>query len=217
MTATFFQLNPSATTGFFIGQDNTSPNQVHLMQCPLAGGGCGPLGAAIESPGTPGYQTAGLVVTDGYAFWTYNNPASINSYAFATNAVTTLKTAFNSNLAVDGKNLYYSGSPLYTIYSLPLSFTGASVPQKVANSAAHIASLASDGVNVYFGTTSINGVATLSYVPIGGGTPTVLYTSPNATGSEEGSVVVAGGAIFWADGNLGSCPETYSIMGIAAP
>ena len=94
------------------------------------------------------------------------------------------------------------------------------MPRTVTTSEMLVEGLAADGINVYFGAYDICGNASLYYVPVGGGTATILYTSQfDAFMSAEGYVVAAGGAVYWADGNYGNLTGTAAtnIMGIAAP
>lgn len=219
-TTTYLAVNPGATTAFLIGQANAAPYQVFLLQCLLGGGSCGPLGGAIASPGTPGYAVGPLVVNATYAFWGLTNAPTSGfvRYTFATSTTTTITTQYVQNPALDSVNVYWSASPAYTIYALPLAFTSGATPVTVASSAKAIGGIAGDGTNAYYGTTDLSGAAQLYYVAAGGGgTPTSMYTSPHTMGSSESNLVAAAGAIYWADGDFSQCPETYDIKGIAAP
>jgi hypothetical protein len=213
-------LNPSATSVFFIGQMMLSPSNTDLVQCPLAAGTCAMVGSSpIETLAMSGGGGRGkLLVNTNYAFWAYgaSAPTSINRYTFATNAITSVNSEVDLGPAIDATNVYWAGTPFYTIYSLPQTFLSTDVPKNVANSAAAIIGLASDGTNVYFGTAPNNAAGSVYYVPVGGGTPTLMYTSPQQP-SNENSMVAAAGGVYWADRWNGACPPTYNIMGVAAP
>jgi hypothetical protein len=175
-TITELALNPSATIAFFSGQQSSAPNQDFLIQCPLGSTGCGPLGGAVASPGPTGaYNMRPLLVTSTYAFWGYIAAPtfSLNRMTLATNALTTLTTG-SSNfipMVIDANNIYWSGPPGYTVYSVPQTFTSSTTPTTVVNSPNYVEGLASDGTYVYFGTSVVStGPGSVSYVPVGGGT-----------------------------------------------
>jgi hypothetical protein len=171
-------------------------------------GTCTPLGSAIASPGTNAVEVGGLEVNSTYAFCNYiGTPPTIIQYTFKDNSLSSVPSTPLSNsyhiqtLTIDATNVDWIGSPSDTLYSAPQGFTTGTTP-KVAASSGIIAGLASEGTNLYFGTYSTTGPASLYYVPIGGGTPVVLYTSrmggaPATSG--QGPVAVAGGAVYWAD------------------
>jgi hypothetical protein len=222
-TVSAIALNPTGMDAFFIGQSKSMPYQMYLMQCPLAGGVCSPLGNAVESPGSSGLQTQGLLVNTNNAFWIYaggSSSASLNRYSFATNSVTTISTlATGKAMAIDATNIYWTATPLDTIYYLPLSFPGSATPQFLANSGMPIYGMASDGTNVYFGTENPSASSSLYYVPVSGGTPKLMYTSPtdpNRIDSWQGPVVTAGGAVYWVDAS-NDCVLMNRVMGIAVP
>jgi hypothetical protein len=213
-------LNPSATNAFFVGHANAAPQQFYLLNCPLSGAGCAPAGGPIADVTT---QVSAPLVTATDAFWveSITNPpaSSIGRYTFVTNTMTTLPTVAVSSFTMDGSNVYLQGSD-NVIYSVPQSFTTSTMPQIVAKISASdtIAALAADGVNVYIGSSSSAGGATLRYAPIGGGSPLILYTSPNMSGASEGPVVATGSAIYWTDADTSALPTLkWNIMGIAAP
>jgi hypothetical protein len=129
-------------------------------------------------------------------------------------------------VAIDAINIYWVGLPNKAIYMLPQTLPGGVLPFTVADPMGQpITGLASDGTNVYFGTSSVGassgGAGSLYYVPIGGGPPTVMYTTPNTSRSALRPVVTAGGAVFWvdkhSDPDAGMGAWQYTIMGIAAP
>jgi hypothetical protein len=213
----YLALDPTGATAFLVGQSGSSPYAYYLLQCPLVPNGfCdfANMATPIAPSGMPGANEATqLMVNSKYAFWAFadSSSASINRYSFMDSAIDSVGTTSVRGAAIDGSNIYWSDGG--SIYSLPQSFVGG--PQKLGSSSMLIEALASDGTNVYFGTSTTSASATLSYLPVGGGTPTPMYTSPNAFGREM-HVVTAGGAVYWADEKLGT-PSTSDIMGIAAP
>jgi hypothetical protein len=212
-------LNPSATTAFLIGQENAAPYPAFLLQCPLSNQPCTALGSSsIGNLSGPGDGQGQLLVNTSYAFWAYagsfSSITSLNRYTFATNTTTTVNTTVLAPMAIDATNIYWMGTPYYTIYSLPQSFSSGMMPQSLANAATEIDSLSSDGTNVYFGAGSGTATGTLSYVPVGGGSAKLMYTSPKSPSSES-PVVAAGGAVYWADYDV--VGGTANIMGIATP
>lgn len=207
----FIALNPAASTAYLLSALSASPWTNYLLQCPLNGQTCTTLGAAIGSYTTStGIAGGGLIVNGNYAFWSDSSPASLKRYAFAGGAISTFTNAVQAGPALDTSNVYWVGTPIYTIYSLPQSFSTTSVPANLGNSSNPINGLASDGTNVYYAAYD------LYYVPVGGGASTLMFTSSASLPSER-YVVVVGGVVYWVDEDLGACPETSNIMAIATP
>ncbi len=110
--------------------------------------------------------------------------------------------------------MYWVGPPNYTIYSLPLGSLSGAMPNTVASLTEAPLSIATDGTNVYFGTSSTT-KGNIYYVPVGSSSTsaTVVYTSPFEVSSEL-YVVAAAGALYWYDSSAAS---GSNIMGIATP
>jgi hypothetical protein len=224
--AAYVALHPGGSIAFLLGvmPNGGATYSTYLLQCPLiAQGFCQPPGGGSQiDPGMMGVNLAhNLVVNATYAFWIYENGSpSIGRYTFGTDAVA--HVSFNAiswyALAIDAVNVYWPGSSPSTIYWLPQSFAANAGPNKLVSPADAVTGLASDGTNVYFGVQRVGGSATLSYVPVSGGSTVVLFTSPNAMATgEEQFVVAVGGAVYWADTDESLSPPMADIMGIAAP
>jgi hypothetical protein len=207
--------DPVDANVFFIAQAEAAPQSFHLFTCPVSDTGCSLVGSPTPiviamSTMTP----SDLFVNQTDAFWinTVMNPTStsISRYTFVTNTITTIPTLVSHGLTFDASNIYWDNAG--SIYSMPQSFSTSTTPQVVPVPVSVSGSLAADGTNLYFGS-----AATVSYVPVGGGSPTVIYTSPNPSGANEQGLIAAGGAVFWTDENVVACPPTANIMGIAAP
>jgi hypothetical protein len=207
-------LDPSAGTAYFFGKATAAPQAFDLIGCPLGGGACASVAGSVA---TSTMQPTVPWVTKTDVFWTTMVTSlsfqSINRYTFATGTITTLSTGTFSAWTLDATHIYWLDQK-QNINVVPQTFQGNSTPTTVASIAGMTnvgTSLAVDGNNVYF--TGLGGI--LAYLPVGGGTATTLYQSPSS--GLEGSVIVAGGAVFWADGDLNYVPNQWNIMGLAAP
>jgi hypothetical protein len=210
-------INPAATTAYLLAALSVSPWTNYLLQCPLNGQACTPLGPSIGGYVTmAGIAGGGLIVNGNYAFWSDASPASLKRYTFTGSATTSFTTTVEVGPKLDANNVYWVGDPGSTIYALPQSFSASSVPQNMGSSTSGIVGLSSDGTNVYFGTSNLNAPGSLSYIPVGGTTATPMFTSSDPQ-SGEFYVVAAGGAVYWVDADLYACPSTATIMGIATP
>jgi hypothetical protein len=210
----------TATNAILAGVNAELPYPDSLQTCSLDGGACSALSAGVTG-GSPGTWPGQLFVNAMYAFWRRQGGSQSNTlfrYTFSTGAIDMVSTSVLGVVAIDQTNVYWVGSPDGGIYSLPQSMPSGVTPFTVSPAVSDkILGLASDGANVYFGTSS-DMAASLYYVPVGSGKANIMYTSPHASGSAEHPVVTAGGAIIWVDQNLNADGGTqYSIMGIAAP
>jgi hypothetical protein len=218
----YLALNPSATIAFVFAQKQLSPWGTYLYGCTLNGSACNPLnsGNPIETPtGSSANYPTNLLVNANSAFWTYNYSGStyVRSLNFATNAIASTTTQYAGYLTIDASNIYWEGSPNYTVYRAAQNNLAS--PTAVTSVALVVGGLASDGTNVYVGTSNLSGAATLYYAPVGGSSATaqVLYTSQYATGSAIGAIVTAGGAVYFEETDESQCPPATVIRGVAAP
>jgi len=218
-TLTAIALNPAATSAYVVSQSNAAaPYPMTLFNCPLGGGGCASV-AVIESPGSQDYDIPRLLISTTNAYWIYvNGPQgkfSINSLTLANNAISTVNVVGpQQNFAMDATSLYYSASPAFTVYKLPLAFTSTTVPTPVTTNGSSIVGLSSDGTNVYFGEYGGTGRANVYAVPTSGGTATPIFTSAIA-GSQTGPVAAAGGVIYFAEEDINN--DVFALWAVAAP
>jgi hypothetical protein len=200
-------INASGTIAFLLLQSNKTPFPTYLYSCALSSQACTALnqGTAISTNAT----SSGLQVSANYAFWYTSGANTLNSYAFATGAIEAV--SFGSpTIALDASNIYWSYNS--TVHRAPQGSLASHQP--VATTSSLIGSIAVDGTYVYIGTDG--GQSTMGgvyYAPIGGGTPTRLWSS-TYTNTAEAALVAAGGALYWVD-EL-SC-SGFNVMGIATP
>jgi hypothetical protein len=215
-------VDSTGASAFLLHATTASPQQ-YLMQCTLPSvghGNCVDQGTGPVVTSSMAGPASNLLVNGTYAFWVNNAVGNnvISRYDFSTQTVAAapVAVAFVTGLAIDQTNLYWTNvvGTTTTIYSLPQAFSTSTMSHTVATVSLNAPSLATDGSYVYVGTKDPSGNATLSYVPVGGGSLIPMFTSPS-TNSQEYHLVVAGGAVFWADGNVGS--GVANIMGIATP
>jgi hypothetical protein len=221
-TPTYLALNPQGNIAYVLGQSQTAAYAVYLFACSLNGTSCYELSPNyIEYPGAAGYQTQYLQVSSNYAFWAYALPPStwtVATYNFGTGIETSVNTPGSATLlTLDSAAVYWIAPPGYSVYRAAQN--NLTSPAAITSVGQYVYGLASDGTNVYIGTTgpAANMPGVLYYTPVGGGTPKVLYTSTFTVSSHIGPIHTAGGAVYFGDVDDSTCPPNPYLRAIAAP
>lgn len=189
---TAVSLNPQGTRVFF---NQIGGTQGSLSNCPVSpvdAGGCVGVGGS-------GRFLAQTAADDTYFFYDFtqsdNVPPGLYLVTYANGAGPGLFTNHvAASLATDGTFAYWTeidsdGAPRYTLLRTPEA-TPNTLPQTVASELPSSA-FATDGVNVYYPTTSA-----IAFRPVGGGAekPIALTTTVMK------HVAVGGGLLVWTDG-----------------
>jgi hypothetical protein len=214
VTGTFYVL---ATEGYY-----TSTYGLYSCNAPASGqdGGtpCTALSLPCGSTCTGGVNLAYASPSESLFWIDATSGVNIDYYDVQHKQASSASAASGSGtsaLATDGTNVYWIDNANAILR----------IPAQPANQSAHLTTVASslaildyaetlatDGTNVYFGATgpNQNGVY---YVPVAGGTPTLLAvsTAPSTAGVVPTSIATGGGFVYWSE----STPPV--IRRVAAP
>jgi hypothetical protein len=193
-------LDSTGTAAYFVSYPGTSSPQAFVYKCSL-----GTLGtkscSAIQAVDTAKAGAPNDVIVFGSKiYWTDSANGSVWGVDYSQGGPAAVATGLTSapySLAADSAYLYWAGVDLtdpsdgvFTVDRAALA-SGATVLTVIPGSTTPLIGLAADGTNLY-----LDRSATLDYVPTasGGTMRTIPSAAPEA-------MTVAGGAIFWLDGD----------------
>jgi hypothetical protein len=209
-SSAYFAVGPGGVIYVLANVANQAGTWYRLYACSVTAGAC-----TLLIPDAPPVLGSFIVYVGGAnsLFWTAAGNA-VNYWNLGAATLGTFATVQAYALTTDGTYLYrISGSSIMRAHAQPAAETPTTVATglTVTDLASPIPdTLATDGKNVFFGTTGPNG-AGLYAVPVGGGSETLI--APPSTGTAAPTSVVSfGGWIYWYEG-----ASTPVIRKLAAP
>jgi outer membrane protein assembly factor BamB len=182
-----------ATNVYFVVRGDGGGTPSTIMSVPIAGGSASTLASS------PSLLTGPFVAGPSQVYWV---DGAIESVPKTGGTVTTVLPGVEAGaLAVDATNLYWSA--IDGLHKMPLAGGSDTLlgipfdPEPELLGPVAATALAVDGANVYYAMNSLAGPGSVGYIPIAGGTPTVLASGRIG---DLMAIVIDDRNVYWVEG-----------------